>query len=304
MKAILCTKYGPPGVLQLREVKKPVPKDNEVLIKIHATTVTSSDCFVRGSKLSPLYFIAMRLALGLRKPRKPILGMVFSGEIESVGKDAGLFKIGDPVFGFDRYDFGAYAQYKCMKEKSIITIKPSNVTYEQAAAVPYGGNLALSFLKESKIQTGQKVLIYGVSGAVGTSAVQLAQYFGADVTGVCSTVNLDLVKSLGASEVIDYTKKDFTETGKQYDIIFDAVGKGKISHFQYQKALAPNGKYISVDKGSPKLDIQDLVLLRELIETGKIKPVIDRCYPLEKIAEAHSYVDKGHKKGNVVIIVE
>jgi len=304
MKAIVCTKYGSPDVLQLQEVEKPTAKNHEVLIKIFATAVTASDCIVRGFKVPIALWIPMALAVGFPKPRQPILGMVFAGEVESVGKDVKSFTKGDQVFGFDRFVFGAYAEYKCLPGEGMLAIKPTNLSYEAAAAVPYGGLLALPYLRKGNIQSGQKILIYGASGAVGTSAVQLAKYYGAEVTGVCSTTNLELVKSLGADTVIDYTKEDFTNRGELYDLIFDAVGKRKSSTFQGKKALTPNGKYISVDDGSPNVQIEDLILLKELVEAGKIKPVIDRCYPLEQMTEAHRYVEKGHKKGNVVITLE
>ena len=303
MKAMVCTKYGPPEVLQLKEVEKPTPKNREVLIKIFATAVTASDCIVRGFKVPIQFWIPMALAVGFPKPRQSILGMVFAGEVESAGKDVSAFKKGDPVFGFDRFAFGAYAEYKCMPEDGMLAIKPTNLNFEESAAVPFGGLLALPFLRKGNIQSGQKILIYGASGAIGTSAVQLARYYGAEVTGVCSTANLELVKSLGADTVIDYTKEDFTNRDEKYDFIFNAVGKRK-ARLQCKNALTPNGKHVTVDDGSPKIQMEDLIFLKELVEAGKLKPVIDRCYPLEQMAEAHRYIDKGHKKGNVVISIE
>jgi NADPH:quinone reductase-like Zn-dependent oxidoreductase len=313
MKAIVCTEYGPPEVLQLAQVEKPVPRNNEVLIKVCATSVTVSDCFVRSGKVNILLWIPMRIFVGFRRPRHPVLGLELAGKIEATGKDVKRFKKGDQVLAFTGKRFGAYAEYTCLPEDglcmpqdSIMTSKPSNVTYEEAAAVPSRGTLALYFLKKGNIQKEQKVLIYGASGGVGTFAVQLSKHFGAEVTGVCSTTNLELVRSLGADKVIDYTKEDFTKKGELYDLVFDTVGKRKSSKLKLlcKEALTPNGKYISVDDGTPKIPIEYLVLLKELIEMGKIKPVIDRRYPLEQIAEAHRYVEKGHKKGNVVITVE
>lgn len=317
MKAIVYERFGPPDVLQLKDVRKPAPKDNEVLIKIYATTIVKEDPDMRAS---PGFN-------GFLKPRNPILGQELAGEIESIGRDVTRFKPGDQVFGFDM--FGAYAEYKCMPENGALTIKPFNLSYEEAASVPNGALTALPFLRDkANIQSGQSVLIYGASGSVGAAAVQIAKYYGAKVTGVCSTANLEWVKSLGADLVIDYTQEDFTQNGKTYDIIFDTVGKRSFS--ECKSSLTDTGIYLTTvptpvimlqalwtaKSGGKKVNftaaglrparekIKDLVFLTELIEAGKIKPVIDRCYPLEQIVDAHRYVEQGHKKGNVVITVK
>ncbi|HEY5484829.1 MAG TPA: NAD(P)-dependent alcohol dehydrogenase [Propionibacteriaceae bacterium] len=305
MKAVVCTRYGPPEVLRVEELATPVPRENEVRIRILATAVTSSDCYVRGLNLSLAYKLMGRLALGWNAPRQPVLGMVLSGEVDSVGSDAKSFAVGERVFGFNRHRFGTYAQYVCWPDDGLLATRPANLTDEETAAIPYGGLLALHFLRKAAVRAGQRVLIYGASGAVGTSAVQLARHLGAQVTGVCSAANVELVASLGASSVIDYTREDFTDRAERYDLIFDAVGKRKsaASLRRCRQVLAPGGACVSVDDGTPKLLREDLVLLGELATTGEIRPVIDRTYALDDIVDAHRYVDNGHKRGNVVITV-
>jgi NADPH:quinone reductase-like Zn-dependent oxidoreductase len=320
LKAIVCTKYGPPEVLQLRDVKKPAPKDNEVLIRIHSTTVTSGDVWIRSSTYAPWFWLPARIMFGLIRPRKPIPGNELAGEIEAVGKDVTRFRKGDQVFGiiYEVSFGGANAEYICLHEERA-AIKPANMTFEEAATLPIGGLTALHLLRRGDIQSGQKVLIFGASGSVGTFAVQLASYFKAEVTGVCSTTNVEMVTSLGAEKVIDYTKEDFTKSGHTYDIIFDAVRK--TSFLRCKSSLNPGGVYITVDWpllhalwtsivggkkvifGVARQNFEDLTFLKELVETGKLKSVIDRCYPLEQTADAHKYVEKGHKKGNVVLTI-
>jgi NADPH:quinone reductase-like Zn-dependent oxidoreductase len=307
MKAIICTKYGPPEVLQLSDMEKPIPKDNEILIKNHAISISISDCFVRSGKVNILLWLPMRLFVGFGRPRNSILGFELSGVIESVGKNVKRFKKDDKIIAFTGMRFGAYAEYTCLPEDglympkdAIISLKPENLTFEEASSVPTRGTLALYFLRKGNIRKGQKVLIYGASGGVGTFAVQIAKYYDAEITGVCSSTNLELVKSLGAIRVIDYTKEDLTKNKETYDFIFDAVGKRYSKKLNLKKNLTTNGKFISVDE-KPKICVDDLIFIKDLIETGKVKPVIDKIYSLEQIADAHRYVESGHKKGNIVI---
>ncbi|HLO18405.1 MAG TPA: NAD(P)-dependent alcohol dehydrogenase [Anaerolineales bacterium] len=331
MKAIVFTEYGNPEVLQLKEVAKPIPRDNEVLIRVRATSVNFGDLMARNFKaITPrefnmpfLFWLLAKISLGLSQPKITILGSEFAGEIETVGKNVKQFKKGDQVFGYPGQSFGAYAEYLCLPENGVLTIKPANMTCEEAAVVPYGAIMALPLLKKVNVHSGQKVLINGASGGIGSAAVQIAKYFGAEVTGVCGTPRLEFVKSLGADNVIDYTREDFTQSGETYDLIFDILGKSSFS--RCKSSLKQGGRYLLASfkmkqlsqmlwtslTGSSKRvicaiapgSVEDLNSVKELIEAIKIKAVIDRCYPLEQIVEAHRYVEQGHKKGNIVITV-
>ncbi len=317
MKAIVCTKYGAPEFLQMQEVEKPSPKDNDILIKIHATSVSSGDARMR--RADPF---VIRLIFGFKRPRKPVLGVVVAGEVEAIGKSVSKYKPGDQVFGSSGMNFGAHAEYVAVPEDAVLALKPGNMTYEEAAAIPFGATASMHFLRIANIQQGQKVLIYGASGALGTMAVQLARNYGAEVTAVCSTSNIELMKSLGADRVIDYTKDDFTKNEEKYDVIFDTIGK--IPFRKALRSLNKNGYLLMASAGigtmigtsiasifiSKKIvsgvikeTTEDMNFFKQQIEQGKLKSVIDRIYTLKQIVEAHSYVDKGHKKGNVVIAV-
>ena len=323
MKAVVYERYGPPEVLQLKEVEKPTPKDHEVLIKAHATTVTSGDWRVRSLNVPFGFRLITRLAFGISRPRQPILGAELAGVIESVGKGVSKFKVGDQVFAFSDAAMGCHAEYKCMPEDGAVELKPVNLTYDEAAALSFGGTTALDFFRRGKLQSGERVLINGASGGVGTAAVQLARHFGADVTGVCSTANMELVRSLGASHVIDYTQEDFTQNGETYDVIVDTVGTAPFP--RSKDSLKEGGRLLMVLGGLPDVlqipwvsmtsskkviagpaagRAEDLRFLAGLAEAGEFKPVIDRRYPFEQIADAHRYVDTGRKKGNVVITLE
>ncbi len=330
MKAIVFEKYGSPDVLELKEVEKPTPKDDEILVKVQATTVNYGDLIARNFKNvsprefnMPLFFwLPTRVAFGLNKPKNPILGSEFAGEIEAVGQDVRQFKKGDPVFGYSGQRMGAYAEYLCMPEAGSVALKPVNMSFEEATAVPYGAIMALNLLKKANLQSGQKVLINGASGAIGSAAVQLAKYYGAEVTGVCSTPRLAYVKALGADKVIDYTQADFTQNGETYDLVFDILGKHSFS--RCKRVLKENGRYLLASfktkqlmqmlwtsmVGSQKVicalsteKAEDIRFIKELVEAGQFKSILDRCYPLDQAAEAHRYVESGLKQGNVIITV-
>ncbi|MFV2046176.1 NAD(P)-dependent alcohol dehydrogenase [Metabacillus sp. YM-086] len=323
MKAIVYSRYGPPDVLEVKQVKKPIPKDNEILVKVKATTVTVADIRSRSFTVPPAFWLPARITLGLRQPKKEILGMELAGEVELIGRNVKKFKKGDQVFAATLTDFGAYAEYKCLKEDGPVAIKPSNISFGEAAAIPIGARTALYFLRKAGIKSGHDVLVYGASGSVGSYAVQIAKYLGANVTGVCSTSNLELVKSLGADKVIDYTAEDFANIDETYDVIFEAVNKSSFS--VCIKLLKKNGTYINVTDPLPNAQMlwtkmttnkklllsrnspessEALNFLKELVEMGKLKVLVDRYYSFDEIVEAHRYVEKGHKKGNVVINVE
>jgi len=330
MKAIVYTEYGPPEVLQLKEIEKPTPKANEILIRVHATSLNYGDILTRNFANIPtrefnmpsLFLLPTRISFGLKKPKNQILGNELAGEVEAVGKDVKRFKISDQVFAYTGMKMRANAEYLCMPEDKMVGIKPDNMTFEEAACVPYGGIMALTHLRKVNIQKGQKVLVNGASGGIGSIGLQLAKSYGAEVTGVCGTPRLEYVKSLGADKVIDYTKEDFTQNGETYDLIYDILGKSSFSHCK--NSLTQNGRYLLASfkmvkilqmigtsiSGKKKVICalgsekqEDMALLKELVEAGKIKTIIDRTFPLEQAAEAHSYVEKGHKKGHIVISV-
>jgi NADPH:quinone reductase-like Zn-dependent oxidoreductase len=323
MKAVIYTSYGAPDVLQIIEVAKPTPNDNEVLIKIHATTVTSADWRVRSLSMPFGFGLMSRLVFGIKKPRQPILGTELAGEVESIGKNVSKFKVGDRVFAFSGPGMGCHAEYKCLPEDGMVVLKPDNLSYEEAAALCFGGTTALDFFRRGNLQSGNKVLINGASGCVGTAMIQLAKHFGADVTAVCSAANIELVKSLGADRAIDYTQEDFTTNGETYDIIADPVGTAPFS--RVKNSLTADGRLLQILAGLPDLlsaplismtgskkviagpaaeRVEDVQLLAKLAASGEFKPFIDRSYPFDRIAEAHSYVDTGRKRGNVVVTLD
>jgi NADPH:quinone reductase-like Zn-dependent oxidoreductase len=305
MRAVVCTRWGPPEVLQLREVERPAPRKGEICIRNVATAVTASDCMARGLNFPLRYRILAQLVLGVGAPRRPVFGMVFAGEIESAGRSVNNFQAGDQVLGLSQWKAGCYAEYVCVSAGGLVAKRPLNLSYEESAALPYGGLLALALLRKTSIQAGQRVLVYGASGAIGTAMVQLAKHLGATVTGVCSMRNLALVESLGADAVVDYTREDFTKRDERYDLILDAVGKRKSAKALTAAgdALKPGGKSISIDDIRPWLRAEDMLLLKRLAESGELKPVIDRTYRLEEMVEAHRYVEEGHKRGNVIVTV-
>jgi len=322
MRAIAYERYGPPEVLEVREVEKPTPKDNEVLIKTRATTVTSGDHRARSLDVPAGFGLLSRLVFGVFGPRQPILGSELAGDVEAVGKGVRTVKVGDPVFAFGNASMGCHAEYRCVPEDGPLALKPANLTYEQAAALPFGGVTALHFLRRGHLQSGEKVLVNGASGAVGTACVQLARHFGAEVTGVCSTENVELVRSLGAAHVIDYTQEDFTKNGRSYDVIVDTAGTAPFS--RSKASLGERGRLLLILATLPDMlripwvsmtskkrviagvalgSQEDLRFLARLAEEGEFEPVIDRRYPLEQIVEAHRYVDTGRKRGNVIVTV-
>lgn len=323
MKAVVYARYGSPDVLQLQELPRPTPKDNEILIKVHATTVTAADRRVRSLDVPTGFGLISRLVFGITRPRQPILGTELAGEVVAVGKNASKFRLGDQVFASSGAAMGCYVEYKCMPVDGPVAPKPPNLTYAEAAALSFGGTTALAFFRRGKLQEGERVLVNGASGAVGTAAVQLARHFGAHVTAVCSTANVGLVQSLGADQVIDYTKADFAQSGATYDVIIDTVGTAPFG--RSKRALKDGARLLLVAAGLPDMlpipwvaltsskriiagpvteRAEDLGFLAGLAETGAFRPVIDRCYPLEQIAAAHRYVDTGRKRGNVVIILQ
>jgi NADPH:quinone reductase-like Zn-dependent oxidoreductase len=309
MKAIICPKYGPPEVLKIVDYQKPVPRDDEVLIKVYATSVTNSDLFIRGSQIPLRFRIPMRVMLGITRPRKEIIGEVLAGEIEQIGPKITRFRAGDRVYGLTGFSLGAYADYKCMKEteskQGCIALMPANITFEEATAAAYGGLLALQYLEKGNIRPKQKVLIYGASGTSGTIAIQYAKHIGAEVTGVCSGAKADFVRSLGADRIIDYTQVDAQAQLETYDLVLDSVGKAKTSRLKEacRRSLVADGRYVSIDDGPLVLSLDRLNTIRMLVEAQAIRPINDRCYSFDQIVEAHRYVASGHKRGNVAITV-